>query len=106
MSREPARNGFQVSGNCRKTVISFVHESDLAAIAGTRTAGQVLGGTGFKVGHGFVLRVPFMTFYTWNGNCLDGKGVEPDYIAELSREALRVGQDNQLQAGLVTVSNL
>jgi hypothetical protein len=28
------------------------------------------GGTGFKVGHEFVLRIPVMTFYTWNGDSL------------------------------------
>lgn len=84
------------TASAAETITGFAHEKKLAAIVGTRTAGQVLGGTGFKVGHGFVLRIPVMTFYTWNGSCLEGKGVEPDHVVELSRGALRSGKDEQL----------
>lgn len=85
----------QHTASAAETITGFARENKLATIVGTRTAGQVLGGTGFKVGHGFVLRIPVMTFYTWNGNCLEGKGVEPDHIIELSRDALRQGRDTQ-----------
>jgi carboxyl-terminal processing protease len=66
-------------------IVGFARENKLATIVGTKTAGQVLSGTGFKVGHEFVLRIPVMTFYTWDGNSLEGNGVEPDYAVQLSR---------------------
>jgi carboxyl-terminal processing protease len=90
----------QHTASAAETITGFAHENKLATIVGTRTAGQVLGGTGFKVGHGFVLRIPVMTFYTWNGNCLEGAGVEPGQVVELSREALATGDDNQLGAAI------
>jgi carboxyl-terminal processing protease len=87
----------QHTASAAETVTRFARENKLATIVGTKTAGQVLGGTGFKVGHEFVLRIPVMTFYTWNGNCLEGKGVEPDYRVELSRDILKQGRDPQLE---------
>jgi C-terminal processing protease CtpA/Prc len=55
-----------------------------------------LGGTGFKMGHGFVLRIPVVTFHTWNGSTLEGKGVEPDHTVEFSRHSLAQGLDGQI----------
>jgi carboxyl-terminal processing protease len=88
------------TASAAETVTGFARENKLATIVGTKTAGQVLGGTGFKVGHEFVLRIPVMTFYTWNGNCLEGNGVEPDHRVELSREVLRQGCDPQLEKAI------
>ncbi|HEV2313699.1 MAG TPA: S41 family peptidase [Candidatus Acidoferrales bacterium] len=95
----------QHTASAAETITGFARENKLATIVGTKTAGQVLGGTGFKVGHEFVLRIPVMTFYTWNGNSLEGKGVEPDYKIELSRDTLRSGQDNQLTKAIEIARN-
>lgn len=89
-----------------ETITGSARENKLATIVGTRTAGQVLGGMGFKVGHEFVLRIPVMAFYTWNGDSLEGKGVEPEHVVELSRESLRSGRDNQMEAALEIVHKL
>jgi len=86
----------QHTASAAETITGFARENSLATIVGMKTAGQVLGGTGFKVGHEFVLRIPVMTFHTWAGNCLEGKGVEPDQIVELSRGELARGRDVQL----------
>lgn len=69
-------------------------------------AGQVLCGTGFKVGIELGLRIPVMTFYTWNGDCLEGKGIEPDYTVELSRDTLKEGKDPQLQKAVEVARQL
>lgn len=90
----------QHTASAAETITGFARENNLAAIVGTKTAGQVLGGTGFKVGHDFVLRIPVMTFYTWKGDCLEGNGVEPDYNVELSRDMLSRGSDAQLQKAI------
>lgn len=96
----------QHTASAAETITGFARENKLAQIVGTKTAGQVLGGTGFKVGHDFVLRIPVMTFYTWNGNCLEGNGVDPDHAVELSRDLLKQGSDPQLQRAIQIVREL
>ena len=96
----------QHTASAAETITGFARENKLASMVGTRTAGQVLGGTGFKMGHGFVLRLPVVGFRTWNGNTLEGKGVEPDQVTELSRESLKEGRDNQLQQAIHIVKQL
>ncbi|MGC1657458.1 MAG: S41 family peptidase [Candidatus Acidiferrales bacterium] len=96
----------QHTASAAETITGFARENKLATIVGTKTAGQVLGGTGFKVGHEFVLRIPVMTFHTWNGNSLEGKGVEPDYRVELSRDILKQGKDAQLEKAIEVARQL
>jgi C-terminal processing protease CtpA/Prc len=96
----------QHTASAGETITGFAKENKLATIVGTKTAGQVLGGTGFKMGHGFVLRLPVVGFCTWNGSTLEGKGVEPDYVVQLSREALRNGRDNQVLEAIEVVKQL
>ena len=96
----------QHTASAAETITGFARENKLATIVGRKTAGQVLGGTGFKVGHEFVLRIPVMTFHTWNGDCLEGKGIEPDYKIELSRDALKQGKDAQLQKAIDVAGQL
>ncbi len=58
------------------------------------------------MGHGFVLRLPVVSFRTWGGNSLEGTGTVPDYPVDLSREALRDGRDNQLEEAIRVVKAL
>jgi carboxyl-terminal processing protease len=88
------------TASAAETITSFAKENKLATIVGTKTPGQVLGGTGFKMGRGFVLRIPVVTFHTWSGNTLEGKGVEPDYAVELSRNALKRDLDVQRERAI------
>jgi C-terminal processing protease CtpA/Prc len=53
-----------------------------------------------------VLRMPVAGWYTWNGECIEGRGVAPDVAAENSPESLVAGVDNQLQAALQVVNTL
>jgi carboxyl-terminal processing protease len=89
-----------------ETITGFAEENKLATIVGTKTPGQVLGGTGFKMGHGFVLRIPVVTFHTWSGNTLEGKGVEPDHAVEFSRVRPSEKRDSQLAEALHIVTDL
>jgi carboxyl-terminal processing protease len=87
----------QHTASAAETIAGFAKENKLATIVGTKTPGQVLGGTGFKMGHGFVLRMPVVTFHTWGGNTLEGNGVEPDHVVEFARDRLRNGLDPQIE---------
>jgi len=81
-------------------VASFAKENHLATLVGTRTAGEVLGGANFKLPGGYVLRMPVAGWYTWQGESIEGKGVEPDVPVENSPESLATGVDTQLEKAL------
>jgi carboxyl-terminal processing protease len=81
-------------------VAAFARENRLATIVGTKTAGRLLSGGMFKVGHGFVLGLPVAAYVTWEGNLLEGKGIEPEHVVELSYEALREGRDAQMEKAI------
>ena len=87
-------------------VASFAKQNRLATIVGTRTAGEVLGGANFKLPGGYILRMPVAGWYTWQGDCIEGKGVEPDLIVENSLERLAAGSDDQLEKALDLVKRL
>lgn len=87
-------------------VASFAKQNRLATIVGTRTAGEVLGGANFKLPGGYILRMPVAGWYTWQGECIEGKGVEPDFVAVNSPESLGAGADTQLDKALEVVKSL
>src|SRR5205085_9830337 len=74
-------------------VASFSKQNRLATLVGTRTAGEVLGAANFKLAGGYILRMPVAGWYTWQGDCIEGKGVQPDVVVENSPESLSVGVD-------------
>lgn len=81
-------------------VASFAKQHRLATLVGMTTAGQVLGGANFKLSHGYTLRMPVACWYTWNEECIEGKGVQPDVIVAADREDLIAGRDKQLEAAV------
>ncbi len=87
-------------------VASFAKQNRLATLVGTRTAGEVLGGANFKLPGGYILRMPVAGWYTWQGECIEGKGVEPDFVVENSPESLRAGADTQLDRAAEVVKSL
>ena len=87
-------------------VASFAKQNHHATIVGTRTAGEVLGGANFKLPGGYILRMPVAGWYTWQGDCIEGKGVEPDFVAENSPDSLGAGVDTQLDRALEVVKSL
>jgi carboxyl-terminal processing protease len=84
-------------------VASFAKQNRLATLVGTRTAGEVLGGANFKLAGGYILRMPVAGWYTWQGECIEGRGVEPEVIVENTPESLSNGSDNQFEAALELV---
>ena len=63
---------------------------------GTKTAGKVLSAASVKVGGGYWLRLPFLAWYSWPQQLLEGVGVSPDIIVEADPEVLASGSDPQL----------
>src|ERR1035441_6926462 len=84
----------------------FASENHLATIVGTETAGRLIPGSGFKVGHGYMLIMPKAEYITWKGHRFEGAGVKPDYEVPWSPEAFSAGKDNQLESAVQIVSRI
>lgn len=66
-------------------VAAFAQENGLATLAGTKTAGEVLGGATFKVGDNpYRLRIPVTTWNTDSRMQIEGRGIEPEIDLEFS----------------------
>jgi carboxyl-terminal processing protease len=87
-------------------ITAFAAENKLATIVGTETAGRLLGGTGLKVGHGYLVIIPKAAFYTWQDKSYEGRGITPDMPVPWSPEATREGTDNQLEKAIEIVDSL
>src|SRR5204862_5986351 len=94
------------SHSAAEMVASFAKENRLATLVGTKTAGEVLGGANFKLAGGYILRMPVAGWYTWQGECIEGKGVEPDIAIENAPESLASGVDTQLNKAIEVVQAL
>ncbi len=87
-------------------VASFAKQNRFATLVGTKTAGEVLRGANFKLPCGYMLRMRVAGWYTWQGQCIEGKGVEPDLTVQNTPESLAAGVDSQLQKALDLVETL
>ncbi len=87
-------------------ITAFAAENGLATIVGTETAGRLLGGTGFKVGHGYLVILPKAAFYTWQGKSYEGHGITPDIPVPWSQDAAREGKDNQIEKAIEVVKSI
>ncbi len=94
----------EFTNSAAEMVASFASENKLATLIGMRTGGQVLGGANFKLAKGYRLRMPVAGWYTWRGECLEGRGVAPDIEVDLSRETLAARMDAQLRVATTSVA--
>ncbi len=78
-------------------VSAFAAENGLAKIVGTETAGRLIPGSGFKIGHGYRLVMPKAEYVTWCGHRFEGAGVEPDIEIPWIPHDSPSDQDNQLE---------
>lgn len=81
-------------------IAAFAQENDLATIVGTKTAGRLLSGDRFNVGHGYLLGLATAQYLTWNGKLIEGSGITPNADVALEPEALLQGRDTQLEKAL------
>jgi C-terminal processing protease CtpA/Prc len=94
------------TNSAAEMVANFTAENRLATIVGQKTRGNVLGAMNFKVGGGYWLRLPVFGWFTSNGRSLEGNGVDPDVLVEISPDALADGQDNQMTRAVDIVNGL
>lgn len=87
-------------------VCAFARERGLATLVGTETAGRLIPGSGFRVGHGYMVIFPKAAYVTWAGEVFEGRGIQPDVVEPWSASAFREGRDNQLERGTEIVNGL
>ncbi len=58
------------------------------------------------MGAGYWVRLPVFGWYTSKGDCLEGKGVSPDVLANVDTFKLNAGTDQQMDKALEMVSEL
>ncbi len=92
------------TNSAAEMVANFAAENGLATIVGQKTRGNVLGAANFKVGGGYWLRLPVFGWFTSKGRSLEGNGVDPDVLVEVSPDALAAGQDNQMTRAIEIVN--
>ena len=90
----------QHSASAAEMIAAFAQENGLARIVGVKTPGRLVGSRPFKLPDGYVVILPVGAYLTWSGQTLEGKGVQPDAVVELSYEAVSAGQDPQLDEAL------
>lgn len=71
-----------------------------AVLVGRRTAGALLSGEDFDLGHGWTITVPTAGIWGPDGQNYGDKAVQPDAIVPTSRADLCGGRDPELQAGM------
>ncbi|HZT69350.1 MAG TPA: S41 family peptidase [Terriglobia bacterium] len=83
-------------------IAAFAQERQLAPVVGTRTAGRLICSSVYKVSNGYYVRIPARAWYTWRGDLLEGKGVDPDCCVRTEV----VSQDVQLDKASEIVRSL
>lgn len=81
-------------------IAAFAQENSLATLIGAETAGRLIPGSGFKVGHGYMLIMPKAEYVTWKGERFEGHGVRPDVLVPWSADDFNTKQDHQLIVAL------
>ena len=94
------------TNSAAEMVANFAVENKLATTVGVKTPGNVLGASNFPLSGNYWLRIPVFGWYTPKGQSVEGTGVVPDIVVEVSTEALRIGIDNQMQRALEAVTAL
>jgi C-terminal processing protease CtpA/Prc len=59
-------------------IAAFAQEQKLAPVVGGQTAGRLICCSVYKISHGYYIRIPARAWYTWRGELLEGKGIQPD----------------------------
>ena len=94
------------TNSAAEMVANFAAENGVATIVGQKTRGNVLGAMNFRVGGGYWLRLPVFGWFTSRGRSLEGNGVDPDVLVEISLDALAKGQDYQMARAVDIVDGL
>jgi C-terminal processing protease CtpA/Prc len=78
-------------------IAAFAQERNLAPVVGEQTAGRLICCSVYKISHGYYVRIPARAWYTWRGELLEGRGIQPNCRVPAAQLATR---DVQLDCAL------
>jgi len=78
-------------------------EAGLGKIVGMPTAGGVIGTTNITLSDGSTFRLPRTGFWSMSGTNLEGLGVKPDYLVEMTPEDRLENRDPQLKKAIEVI---
>jgi carboxyl-terminal processing protease len=91
----------EASASMSEIFAAAMHENGLARLIGKKTAGNVAGSQVFPLSDGSGLQVTTLELLSGGGRRLNRDGVEPDLVADTSREELEIGRDIPLEAAVL-----
>lgn len=94
------------TASANEMLIAFARENKLATIVGEATPGRVLGGSKFRMPHGYWLALPVGAYQTTTGNNIEGNSILPDVSAPFDPQSAREGKDKQLERAIEIVLSL
>ena len=81
------------TGSAAEVFASAIQESGRGIVIGQQSKGGVLGATHYKLPNGFDIHVALMDYHTAKGVRLEGRGVIPDMIVNLTVKDFREDKD-------------
>ena len=98
------------SASASEILAGAVKDHNKGKIVGTQTFGKGLIQTVFPLGDGSALKVTIGKYFTPSGVCIQGIGIEPDYIVELPEElktnlSIEEDEDVQLKKAIEVLMN-
>jgi len=84
------------TGSAAEVFASAVQESGRGVVVGQQSKGGVLAATHYKLPNGFDLHVALMDYHTAKGVRLEGRGVIPDVVVDLTINDFRENKDEVL----------
>ena len=94
------------SSGTAEMVAQFAKENRLATLVGMKTSGRLAARSAFVLGYGYRLTIPIGAYVSWQGNRIEGKGIEPDVPADWSYKAAQQGTDVQLERAIEITRSL
>ena len=78
---------------------------DRGKVVGMPTPGGVIGTNDITLSDGTRFRVPRVGYYALDGTNLEGTGVKPDYLVDITPEDMRKGRDPQLAKAIAVLKD-
>jgi carboxyl-terminal processing protease len=90
------------SASASEVLCGAVKDMGKGVLVGERTFGKGIVQNLYELSDGSAIKVTVAKYYTPNGICIQGEGIEPDYLVEYDEEAGRPveAEDIQLQKAI------
>ena len=93
------------SASASEVMTGALKDYKMATVIGTTTFGKGIVQRIFPIGDGSAVKLTVSKYYSPNGVCIHGTGIEPDIMVEMSHEDIGGGNDIQLQKAVEVLNS-